>query len=132
MDFMAATGTSSAPAVVEACEVFASSGQHQWLKVAGEAKAQAGLRGFGASTGDSTGRTDALRAFDCSRFRFARPGGDRCISGFATCAREGRRGRVRILCWLLLRANGLACRTVLPETKAKADMLVTRYSYMDA
>lgn len=42
MDFMAATGTCSAKGVVEACEAFASSGQRQWLKVAGEAKAQAG------------------------------------------------------------------------------------------
>ncbi|OLP82698.1 ATP-dependent RNA helicase dbp9 [Symbiodinium microadriaticum] len=40
MDFMAATGTCSAKGVVEACEAFASSGQRQWLKVAGEAKAQ--------------------------------------------------------------------------------------------
>mmetsp|Transcript_15026 Transcript_15026/g.28194 ORF Transcript_15026/g.28194 Transcript_15026/m.28194 type:complete len:233 (-) Transcript_15026:7-705(-) len=40
LDFMAATGTCTAEAVVDACELFAQGGQRQWLKVAGEAKAQ--------------------------------------------------------------------------------------------
>ena len=41
VDFMAATGASDAAAIVEACEIFAQGSQRQWLKVAGEAKAQA-------------------------------------------------------------------------------------------
>jgi len=40
IDFILASGAVGAEAVVHACEVFASGSQRQWLKVAGEAKAE--------------------------------------------------------------------------------------------